>query len=432
MKNFFYIIILIFIGNLQEVFSQAASRDELESLFEEPGKIQWARNYKGLINNIEHVEISLAYDGRNCRGYVLFPTSETTIELKGILSGNRLDLRELNEEGLITAYIKGILTPGKIEADWENYNQTIGCKYLLYSESEAAKLNPAAQKKWIKWYSGEVAHEKLRLILFQKEPANLSGFCFNDTGTRMYNVTGTLNPDKSIFINFLLDQSEVARFDGVLKGKSLIKGRTTGIGVTNEPLQLELENELSLNETSYQSFSTAIEILTPKTKNKNFEQYIAAKLQPYIDEVNKANTAENMSESHISQPSERLSQRAYIYPDIRFVTKELICGNVLYTNTWDKHDKTIPFNYDVKKKKEIELTDIWNPNLNMQDSLNHYFISVNKPGFTFKYFNLTPQGIRLYDDLDPLYGRNDLTIPYAVVRRWARGKSPVRNLINPE
>lgn len=81
-----------------------------------------------------------------------------------------------------------------------------------------------------------------KLIIFHKEYGILSGFCFNDKGTRMYNVTGTINADKSIFLNFYLDQIEMARFDGKLKGSSLIKGVTNGIGVVNEPLQFELEN----------------------------------------------------------------------------------------------------------------------------------------------------------------------------------------------
>ena len=132
MKRILYIALLVWLGNISNATGQAASKDELEALFDTPDKIQWTRNYKGLINNIESVEISLASDGRNCRGYVLFPKSQTTIELRGILSGSRIELRELNDEGLITAYLKGLLTPGKIEADWENYNHTIGCKYVLY------------------------------------------------------------------------------------------------------------------------------------------------------------------------------------------------------------------------------------------------------------------------------------------------------------
>ena len=86
----------------------------------------------------------------------------------------------------------------------------------------------------------------------------------------MYNVTGTINADKSIFLNFYLDQIEMARFDGKLKGSSLIKGVTNGIGVVNEPLQFELENELTLVEDSYQNFRSSIEILTPDSINKDF------------------------------------------------------------------------------------------------------------------------------------------------------------------
>jgi hypothetical protein len=432
MKKLYFFILWFLIGGVPLIYGQAASHEELQSLFEDSSSIQWFRDYKGLINNIENVDISLAFDGRNCKGYVLFPKSGTTIELSGNIRGNRLDLRELNEEGLITAYLTGSITPGMIQADWENYNHTIGCKYVLFSEKESKKIAGASKKKWVKWYIGEIAHEKLRLILFHKQTTELSGFCFNETGSKMYTVTGKINDDNSVFINFYLDQTEMARFDGKFKGSSLIKGTTTGIGVVNEPLQLELENEIYLTETSYQNFRTSIEILTPNSRDKDFEKYINDKIQPYLEAVNQKKDKSGFSESDIPQPADRLSQRAYIYPDIRFVSKDLICGNILYTNTWDKNDKTIPFNYDSKKEVEIQLDDIWNPKINIRDSLDHYFNSINKSGFSFKYFNLTPQGIRFYDDLNPLFGRNDVTIPYAIIKRWTKRKSLIKNLINED
>ncbi len=432
MQKIYILLLYLSICSAGAGVSQSTSREEVLSLFKDTTSIKWIRHYHGLVNSIEQVEISMASDGFNCKGYLSYPKSGTHIELGGNIKGSRLDIRELNEEGLITAYISGVITPEKIEADWQNYNRTIGSKYILFSEIKQTKSTDAINKKWVKWYNGEVAHEKLQLIIFHKEYGILSGFCFNDKGTRMYNVTGTINADKSIFLNFYLDQIEMARFDGKLKGSSLIKGVTNGIGVVNEPLQFELENELTLVEDSYQNFRSSIEILTPDSRNKDFDAYIKQKIQPLIEEINKKVNKSGPSESDLPQPEERLTNRAYIYPDIRFATKELVCGNILYSNTWDKNDKTISFNYDIKKEKEILLEDIWQQKLNMTDTLSKYFTAIGKPGFTYKYFNITPQGLRFFDELDPLYGRKEETIPYAILKKWTRRKSPIRNLINEE
>lgn len=121
-------------------------------------------------------------------------------------------------------------------------------------------------------------------------------------------------------------------------------------------------------EDSYQNFRSSIEILTPDSRNKDFDAYIKQKIQPLIEEINKKVNKSGPSESDLPQPEERLTNRAYIYPDIRFATKELVCGNILYSNTWDKNDKTISFNYDIKKEKEILLEDIWQQKLNMTDT----------------------------------------------------------------
>lgn len=432
MKNFYFGLFFYFLTSCTLVSGQQPMREEILALFKDTSNIQWIRDYQGRINDLEEIRISLGFDGYGCKGYLTYPNTETFIELAGNIKGSKLDLKELNEEGLITAYLKGIITPGMIEAEWQNYNRTIGSKFLLFTEKPQNKEEEKINKKWVKWYNGEVAHEKLRLILFHKSNNMLSGFCYNADGTKMYQVTGNINDDKSVYINFYRDNIEMARYNGKMKGSGLIKGFTTGIGVVNEPLQFELENEIILNEKSFQNFKSAAEILLPDSKDKDFDKYINDKIQPLADEIFNKMNEKVSSESYIPQPEERLVNRAYVYPDIKFVTKDLICGNILYSNTWEKNDRTIPFNYDVKQEREIQLEDIWNPKLSMQDTLSQYFAKAGKPEFSFKYFNITPQGLRFYDDIHPLYGRKEETIPYAVLRKWVRTKSPVRKLINIE
>lgn len=417
---------------LSKLGAQGISRQEVLALFEDTTNLQWVRTYNGHVNDMEQAQMSLALNGFYAKGYVYYPKSGTSIELSGTLKGNKILLQELNQEGQIAGYYTGIMNADKMDLNWENFNHTIGSKYLLFADHISSKQASVLNKKWVKWYNGTVTHENLRLILMHKQTSQLSGYCYNDSGTRMYTVIGTLNADKTIHLEFYLDQISMAFFDGVLKGKKTIKGKVTGIGLVNEPLKLSLENELELKESAYQNFRTSVEVLLPDSKDNKFDNYLTNKIQDLLNNIESKIKASNPSESDDPQPEDRLKWRAYIYPEIHFVTKDLICGSILYSTTWESSEKTIAFNYDNKKNKEILEKDLWDQDAHVQDSLKTYFTMHGKTDFTYKYFNITPKGIRYYGDLDPIYGRKEETVPFTEMGNWVNRKSPIKSLVKYE
>lgn len=428
----YLLIALVFGIAFSKLGAQGISRQEVLALFEDTTNIQWVRSYKGRVNDMEQAQMMLALNGFYAKGYVFYPKSGTSIELSGTLKGNKILLQELNQEGQITGYYSGIMNTDKMDLDWENYNHTIGSKYLLYTDHISTKQSNILSKKWVKWYNGTVTHENLRLILMHKQSDQLSGYCYNDSGTRMYTVSGNINPDKTIHLDFYLDQISIANFDGIIKGKNNIQGKVTGIGLVNEALKLSLENELELKENAYQNFRTSVEVLLPDSKDNDFDIYLADKIKDLLNNIETKIKSSNPLESDNPQPEDRLKWRAYIYPEIHFVTKDLICGTILYSTTWENSEKTIAFNFDNKHDKEILEKDLWNKDQNIQDSIKTYFSRQGKTDFEYKYFNITPKGIRYYSDLDPIYGRKEETVPFTEMKKWITRKSPIKSLVKYE
>jgi hypothetical protein len=269
----------------------------------------------------------------------------------------------------------------------------------------------------------------LHLILHKKSTNEVFGSCYNSTGTRSYTVTGSLNDDKSIDLQFLLGEHEMASFKGKMPKGKLIKGKVSGIGLVDEDLSFYLDNKLNFEETSFQSFNTTYEILLPKSGSKDFDKFIKKNTEDWVKECIAKSTAKSYKESEIPAPEERLINRAYIYPDIRYVADNIISGHLIYVNTWTGKTKTKPINFDLKNDVELTMDQLFLKDIAYKDSINSYLVSNGIPIFSYPFFNITPEGIRLYNEFEPINGRNEVVLPYSVLKPWARKTGPLKKIL---
>ena len=407
--------------------AQQSMVEEVISLFDESVELEWVHSYSGYINDIVKVEATIGFDGRNCKGIFYYPSSGFSTVVTGTASGNRLLVNEVNEEGLVTGKISGEIDQHNIKARWSNYNNSIGCRYRLVN-TDSPKSN-IDETKWVRWYIGQVSNEILHLILHKKSDSEITGSCYNETGSRVYSVTGQLQKDNTLELQFLLGENEMASFRGKMPKGKTIKGSVSGIGLTNEKMVFYLDNKLNYEEKSFQSFNTTYEIMLPVNGNKDFDAYVKKYSEEWVHECIKKSQEKTYKESEIPVPEERLMNRAYIYPDIRYVADNLISGHLIFVNTWTNKTKTKPLNFDLKNDQELSIDQIFTKDVAFRDSLNSYMRSIGKPQFNFVYFNITPEGLRLYDDFEPFQGRNDLIVPFAVIKPWARKTGPLKKLL---
>lgn len=419
------LVMMPFLASAQQNFTE-----EVKLMFDDTAHLEWINNYAGYIDNMTKVETSLGFDGTYCKGIIYYPSSGFSTEISGTAIGNRLQLNEISADGLITGKLSGTITKDKLIARWSNHNNTIGCNYSLKNEEELTKsIKKENDDKWVRWYVGKVSDEVLHVILHKKSENEIYGSCYNETGTKSYKVTGTLSDDKTIKLKFLLGEHVMATFSGNMSKRKLIKGQVTGIGMINEDLLLHLDNKINYQQISFQSFSTSYEILLPEYGSKDFDKFIKNSTSDWLKECIDKSNSKSYKESDIPLPEERLINRGYIYPDIRYVADNVISGHMIFVNTWTGQTKTKPINYNLKEDEEIKLDQLFNKELSYRDSLISYLKSNGKSAFNFQYFNITPEGLRLYDEFEPINGRNDFIVPYSVLKPWAKKTGPLKKIL---
>ena len=68
---------LICIGLSPVAFAQTAlPQHAVIQLFEKPHKVQWVKHYKGRIDDLNDIALSLAYDGKQCKGQLTYLRSK--------------------------------------------------------------------------------------------------------------------------------------------------------------------------------------------------------------------------------------------------------------------------------------------------------------------------------------------------------------------
>jgi len=78
-------------------------------LFEKPTEVKWVKYFKGRIDDATVVDITLGFDGRSCRGFLVYSKSRIRFNLSGTLDTSGLLLEERDLAKGITGQLKGTL-----------------------------------------------------------------------------------------------------------------------------------------------------------------------------------------------------------------------------------------------------------------------------------------------------------------------------------
>jgi hypothetical protein len=94
--------------------------------FDAGTSLKWVRHFRGRLDDVSEVLLSLGYDGNNCRGQLTYIESKEQFDLTGTLEGMVLLLNESDSKGMITGHLTGTLQNDRIEAEWTNAVNTLG------------------------------------------------------------------------------------------------------------------------------------------------------------------------------------------------------------------------------------------------------------------------------------------------------------------
>jgi len=424
----------------------SAQQSQLDNLvrgfFKQPEQIQWLKHYAGNIDDVNQVAVTLASDGYNCKGTMTYLRSNEILKLEGHLVGNTLKLAEINKNKDTSGFILGKVLERNIEAEWTNYNGSIG-RLIDLEEVKNRKISyNSFDHQWVNKYRGVINNdEEVEFILHRLNNNEIKGQAYFFNKKQLVKVIGTINSSNQIELNLTdeigkkmatleIEPSKVDELQGMLK-------------IANQDSQaasLGLESKMKVKSINYADYMTSYEILYPEIDNRTFNNYLEEQLADWKKEcesqilfIKKKNINEN--------PTTRAMRRAYVWFDVEHVSEEVVSIYFSFTNTWNDEIKGRTINFDLKKGVPIELYDIVKKSNSFKNYLNKYIKKQvkNHPYSTQKEFRdwISSQKFNLYTFqktgltfsslYDEIYGRIKITVPYSELKSFFKKGNPITN-----
>ncbi len=408
-------------------YGQPATADEVKALFDEDVNLWWVRYYKGMMNDLHDLTIILGSDGKTYQGYATYLRSNTRFELYGDADGSQLKLYEVDTLGKVSGVIKGTITPGEIDANWQNHTNKIGgTMSLRRSEPQDTELTPCDKGKWVKVYEGLLYEKKVVLIVEHPKP-------------KQYECSFYTEKEAQTFTGFARSKIDNEPLDFKLEDQNL---KTPGILTCNNmgtdnisctyytdfnayPFSMKLQRKAGIHCLEYTDYSRTISVFYPQLEGEKklngliFEQY-----NLWLRDARK--TARTIRDSiGLVSPDDRSVLRTYGWYDIEHFDDEKISMRFTFTNTWDNY-QTYTLNYDLKNDKEIQLSDILLSNTTYQEYVRAYIAEeLKKRPFykddlfkewlkknPFRYFTLRENGVNFSTKFNTLFGTQSVTVPF--------------------
>ncbi len=417
--------------------------DRIFDLFENPEKIKWLKHFRGRMNDLNDIGITLAYDGTNCKGIFSYLRSKEAFRLVGVLKNEVLHLQEVDQNGALSGYIKAELSDQSIKGTWSNYNYTVGNTLELEQIPEAVQLpSYCGDNKWIRKYQGFLKKEGLELILQKDNDQELKGIAFFQRDQESFLLKGSLTDQG--FVVRLSDVNEKLR--GSIRGKivddQIVESSYESPVGLQSPLQFTLKENLNVACVEYADYMVSYDLTFPKTKYASFNSWIEKETGRWIKDCQAH--AKKIKKRHTSNLAPlRASLRAYGWCNVDMISDRLISGQLTFMNTWSQAEEGKSINYDLEKAKEIKLKDIFKKEFDQKKVIQNYINkAINKhkryrdyefrkwlAAEDFPYFTLRTEGISFATDFNMLYGQQQVVIPYLQLKKYLKPNSPIAHLI---
>ncbi len=346
----------------------ATARDTaITRLFEKPAEIKWVKNFKGRLDDASVVDISLGFDGRNCRGYLTYAKSRIRFQLSGTLDTSGFVLQERDLSRNVTGQLKGTLQNKHLEADWTNTDNSLGSK--LEAEEvlpgQTMTLN-CSDNKWSSRYITRYNGARCDMILVRTHNGGLDGFLWVESDGRTYRLKGEIKNNNSFEMEVL---GSADRLAAILSGK-MAPGQNAEVNWVGSgerrTFKFTLKDHFLLGCYEYADYATSYDVLYPRTPCPSCNTQLDEQMNKWIE---RCQTTFNEKKMNLD-PGSRARQRASAWPEIASWTDLLFTGYITFSDTWNAQPQGISFNYDLRTNKELLLDDLFNKGFNAKQYLS--------------------------------------------------------------
>jgi len=399
--------------------------------------------YKGRIDDINDITVTLTCKGEICNGYLTYLRSRDKFQLKGVLNGNQIQLKEFNRTNKCTGYLNGKKEGTSMQLEWNNKEGTIGNTFQLEEVARKPDFPTfCGDNKWINAYSGKINNEAVELILQRVDNHRILGTAYFTNTKKKALINGTLSVDNNLHLDFIDEKTAVAigSLRGIYKANQHLSASFYNQQQKQQFVSFQLGKHLAVSCLEYADYYTNYDFLFPKSGNAIFNEVMVLLTKDWIEDcrVNAQKIRKKGTDEAL-----RASQRAYSWTDVALLTDDFMSGMLTYHATWVNGEETKTFNYDLANGEIIELATIFKKGFDYKQFIKKQVgaeiikmpIYKRNKGFRnwiknqeFTYFTLGKEGISFYSDFHIIYDRQRIMIPYKKLKSNIRKNASIRQL----
>jgi hypothetical protein len=410
-------------------------------LFDKSTPLKWVKLFKGRIDDAATADISLGFDGKNCRGYITYAKSRTRFKLEGTLDSAEFKLEEHDMANQKTGFLQGVIKGKHLEADWNNPSNSIGCKIEAdeVPPNNTITLN-CSDNKWSSRYITRFENARCDMVLVRTQNGALDGFLWVEADGRTYKLKGEIKADGSYEMEALSGSDRLAAMlSGNLKPGQNTDCNWTGSGKRRQ-FKFVLKDHFLLGCYEYADYASAYDVLYPRTPCASCNTWLDQQVNNWVETCKSTFSAKKMP----LNAENRNAQRASAWPEIGCWTDNLFTGYITFSDTWNEQAQGIAYNFDLKTGKQIALEDIFQKSFNLKTWVSEFtakempkladFASdpkyrewLSKGGFPL--ILIRREGLEFSTLFHPLYGRQTLFAPYTTLKPYLRRDSAIAEFI---
>lgn len=410
-------------------------------LFDKTATLKWTKLFKGRFDDAAMADISLGFDGKNCRGYITYAKSRTRFKLEGTLDTSGLILEERDMSRNLTGRLKGSIVGKHLEAEWTNAANTIGSKIEADEVPPGSSISiNCSDNKWTSRYITRYNDARCDMILVRSQNGALDGFLWVEVDGRTYRLKGEIKSDGSYEMDALGAGDRLAAIlSGTMKPGQNTECNWTGSGERRQ-FKFILKDHFLMGCYEYADYASAYDVLYPRTPCATCNSWLDDQVNQW---VNRCQTT--FSEKKLAlTAANRNAQRASAWPEVTCWTDNILTGYLTFMDTWSDKNQGIAYNFDLKTGKQIVLDDVFQKSFGYQKWFSDYAAKempklpsfaadpqfrewLSKEGFPLVV--IRREGFELSTYFNPLYGRQTIFVPYTAIRPYLRKDSPLGEFI---
>lgn len=401
--------------------------------------VKWQKTYKGRFDDAAVVEVSLGYDGKICRGFLVYPQSNTRIRLEGKMDTSGFKLEERNDNQRVSGYISGRIQGKSLTAEWNNSDNSLGGRIEAEEVPLQAPVN-CSDNKWSSRYITRYNNARCDMVLVRAQGGILDGFMWIESDGETYRLKGEIKPDGTYELDALGEADRlVAIISGEFKAGQGTVCRWTGSGEKRE-FKFILKDHFQMGCYDYADYNASFDVLHPHTVCEPCNTWLDEQVRQWLEKCKSVFESQNLKQT----PETRNVQRASAWPEITCWTDNLLSGYLTFSDTRSSETQGIAYNFDLKNGKLINPEDLFVKSFSYKNWFSDF---ANKempklPSFAadpqfrswlveegFPLMVIRREGFELSTLFHPFYGRQTLFIPYSSIRNSLRKDGPLGEFV---